>query len=346
MKAMLLTGIRQAVISDVPDPVLKNDDDVLIRMKVVGVCGSDVHYYSTGRIGSQVVQYPYAVGHEGAGVVEAVGSGATRVRPGDRIAIEPAMSCWKCDQCLSGRHHTCRKLRFLGCPGQADGCLSEYLVMPEKSCFPILDSMTLEQAAISEPLAIGVYGVKMSVPIQGAKIGIMGVGPIGLSVLLPALAGGAERVYVTDRIDGRLEAAESAGATWAGNPDKVNIVDTINSMEQYQLDVVFDCCGQQSAIDQALEILKPGGKLVVIGIPTVDRVSFSIDNMRRKEICVQNIRRQVDCVQEALDLIDSHEVDVDFMVTHRFKFEDSKKAFDMVDRYEDGVIKAMIHFDD
>jgi L-iditol 2-dehydrogenase len=167
MKALKLTGIRQMLMMDVPDPKIATDTDVLIKMKVIGVCGSDVHYYETGQIGSQVVEFPFSVGHEGAGVVEAVGSAVTSVAPGDRIAIEPAMSCGTCDQCLSKRPHTCRKLRFLGCPKQAEGCLSEYIVMPEQCCFKISDKTTFDEAAISEPLAIGVYAVKQSIPMRG-----------------------------------------------------------------------------------------------------------------------------------------------------------------------------------
>lgn len=344
MKKMVLTGIRQMEMVDAPAPVLKNGTDVLIRMVVMGVCGSDIHYYETGRIGSQVVQYPFAVGHEGAGIVEQVGAAVTRVKPGDRIAVEPAMSCHQCDQCLSGREHTCRKLRFLGCPGQSEGCMSEFIVMPEDCCFPIPGTMTFDQAAISEPLAIGVYAVKKSIPMQGAKIGILGAGPIGLSVLLPARAQGAAKVYMTDKIEERLAFARKAGADWTGNPDKEDVAAAINAAEALQLDAVFECCGQQDAMDQAIDILKPGGKLLLVGIPEVDRVSFSIDKMRRKEIRVQNIRRQVHCVQPALDMISTGQVSVDAMATHRFAFERSKDAFDFVAGYKDGVIKAMIDF--
>ena len=212
MKAMKLTGIREMEMMEVPTPAILNDNDVLIRMKILGVCGSDIHYYVSGKIGSQVVQYPFAVGHEGAGQVEAVGKGVTMVSPGDRIAIDPAMPCWECDQCLAGRPHTCRKLRFLGCPGQAEGSLSEYIVMPETSCFKIPDTMSYDQAAISEPLSIGVYAIKQSIPMKGAKVGILGFGPIGMSVLLPALAMDAKDIYVTDKIDERLRIARENGA--------------------------------------------------------------------------------------------------------------------------------------
>ncbi|MFI4911019.1 MAG: alcohol dehydrogenase catalytic domain-containing protein [Sedimentisphaeraceae bacterium JB056] len=343
MKAMKLTGIRQIEMMDVPDVEIKNDTDVLVQLKAVGVCGSDVHYYNTGRIGSQVVEFPFAVGHECAGVVAGVGSKVTGLKAGDRIAVDPAVSCWECDQCKSGRHHTCRKLLFLGCPGQIEGCLSEYIVMPQESCYKIKDSMSFQQAAISEPLAIGVYAVKKSIPMQDAKIGILGSGPIGLSVLLPAKMQGVGKVYVTDKIDSRLDVAKKCGADWCGNPDSSDIVADITAKEPLLLDVVFECCGQQDALDQAIELLKPGGKLIMIGIPEVDRVSFSIDKLRRKEICIQNIRRQVGCVQDALDMIDNG-LDVDMMATHHFTFEQTKDAFDLVAAYKDGVVKAMIEF--
>lgn len=329
---------------EVPLPAIEKKTDVLIRMKTLGVCGSDIHYYVSGKIGSQVVQYPFAVGHEGAGQVEAIGEGVSSVKPGDRIAIEPAMPCWDCDQCNAGRPHTCRNLKFLGCPGQAEGSLSEYIVMPETSCIKIPDVMSYDQAAISEPLAIGVYAVKQSIPLEGAKVGIFGFGPIGMSVLLPALAMGAKEIYVTDKIDKRLEIARGTGATLTANPDKEDVVKKIEDAVPELLDVVFECCGEQDAIDNAVDLLKPGGKLMVIGIPEFERWSFPVDKSRHKELCIQNVRRQNEALQPALDLMAEGKVSVDAMATHRFKFEDSKKAFDLVAGYKDGVMKAMIDF--
>lgn len=343
MKAMKLTGLRMMELMDVPAPRIASDRDVLIRMTSVGVCGSDVHYYLDGRIGSQVVEYPFAVGHEGAGIVEEVGPGVTRVKKGDRIAVEPADSCGECDQCLAGRPNTCRKLKFLGCPKQIEGCLSEYMVMPEENCLLLPDSMSFDEAAISEPLAIGLHAVRLSVPMKGARIAILGVGPIGLSVLLTAKALGAEKIYVTDKIDARLEIAKKAGAVWGGNPDGGNVVADILVQEPLQLAAVFECCGEQEAMDQGIELLKPGGKLVLAGIPpTLERVSFKIDMIRRKELCIQNVRRQNQCAEDALEMIARGDVDVKFMVTHRFPLEKTQEAFDLVAAYGDGVIKAMI----
>jgi len=344
MKSMMLTGIREMEMKEVPTPMLVKDSDVLIKLKVVAVCGSDVHYYVSGKIGSQVVQYPFPVGHECAGVVEKVGQAVTRVKPGDRIAIEPAMSCGECDQCKSGRPHTCRKLTFLGCPGQADGSLSDYIVMPEHSCFPIPDHMTFDQAAISEPLAIGLYAVNRSIPMQGAHVGILGFGPIGMSVLLPAMAKGAEKVFVTDKIDERLQIGQKAGAAYAGNVDKADVVKEILQLEPKGLDVVFECCGKQEAVDQAFDLLKPGGVLMLIGIPEFDRWSLPVDKGRHKEVTVINVRRQNGAVEETLEMLENGTVDVSRMPTHRFSFADSKNAFDLVASYGDGVMKAMIDF--
>jgi L-iditol 2-dehydrogenase len=345
MKAMMLTGIRQMEMKEVPDPLIQDAKDVRIRLITLGVCGSDIHYYVSGKIGSQVVQYPFTVGHECAGVVEAVGPGVTRVKPGDRIAIEPAMPCWECDQCRAGRPHTCRNLRFLGCPGQAEGSLSEYLVMPETSCYRIPDGMSCDEAAISEPLAIGLYAVRQSVPMNGARVGILGFGPIGMSVMLSARAMGATEIYVTDKIEERLAIARRSGARLTANPDRLDVVEEITKEVPQLLDVVFECCGQQDAVDNAVDLLTPGGKLMIIGIPEFDRWSFAVDDSRRKELCIQHVRRQNEAVQPALDMMADGKISVSRMVTHRFPFEHSREAFELVAGYHDGVMKAMIDFE-
>ncbi|MGE5406635.1 MAG: zinc-dependent alcohol dehydrogenase [Methanosarcina sp.] len=344
MKAMKLTGIRQMEMMDVPEPEIMNPGDVKIKMSVLGICGSDIHYYTQGNIGTQVVEYPFAVGHEGAGIVVETGSSVTRVKPGDKIAIDPAMPCWECDQCKAGRHHTCRKLKFLGCPGQAEGCLSEYIVMPEESCFPLGKNLTTDHGSISEPLAIGVYAVKKAGNVKDMQIAILGFGPIGMSVMLAAKAQKAGDIFVTDKIDDRLSIAQQEGAALIINPGKLDVVSAIHDQTNLGPDIVFECCGQQEAVDQAVEILKPGGRLVVVGIPEFDTWSFNVEKTRRKEISIQFIRRQVDCVQASLDMMDNGAIDVNRMVTHRFPFSRTKEAFDLVAGYSDGVMKAMVDF--
>jgi L-iditol 2-dehydrogenase len=322
-----------------------NDSDVLIRIKTVGVCGSDIHYYAAGRIGSQIVQYPFIVGHEAAGIVEKTGKKVTRVKPGQRIAIDPAVSCGQCDQCKAGRENTCRELLFLGCPTQLEGCLCEYIVLPEKNCHPIEEGMTFEQATLAEPLAIGVYSVERSVLSTKTNLAILGVGPIGMSVFHVLRTRSVGNVYVTDRIDERLAFSRKLKPTWSGNPDRADIVKEISNIEPLLLDVVYECSGDPQAIGQGVQLLKPGGTLVLVGITETDEVSFPIHELRRKEITIKNIRRQVHCTGKAIDLLAQHEIDMDSMVTHRFQLEETQKAFDLVANCQDGVMKAMIQVD-
>jgi L-iditol 2-dehydrogenase len=343
MKSMVLAGLKRIEIADKPIPELNNPGDVLIRMGAVGVCGSDIHYYRFGNIGSQEVKFPFTLGHEGAGVIEKTGNAVKTLKPGSRVAIDPAMPCYSCDQCKSGRHHTCRNLRFLGCPGQSEGCLSEFIVMPSASCFPIPENMTLDQAALSEPLAIGLYAVRSAGSLAGKSIAILGAGPIGISVMLSANALGAERVYMTDKIDERLTLASDMGAQWTGNAEKCEIVREILLEEPHQVDIVFECCGQQEAADQAVQLLKPGGRLMIIGIPSFRRWGFDVDGLRRKEILIQNVRRQNGDVRETIDMISGGRLKPDRMQTHNFSLDDAGKAFELVAGYHDGVMKAMIH---
>jgi L-iditol 2-dehydrogenase len=345
MKVFKLTSLREMELVDAPDPEIRQPTDVLIKMGAVGVCGSDIHYYTTGRIGSQVVEYPFTVGHECAGVVLEIGKSVTHVRPGDRVAIEPAVTCKTCDQCLAGRENTCRNNRFLGCPGQAEGSLSEQLVLPDENCFKIDDHMSLGEATVSEPLAIAIYAVRQSGLTPGQKIGILGLGPIGRTVHLAAVDEGCGPAYATDNIEERCAAARAAGLTWVGNPRATNLVGEILSREPLGLDVVYECCGQQAALDDAVELLRPGGTLVMIGIPEVDQIHFAPDKIRRKELTLINIRRQRGCVEAALDLIGRRQAAVAELITHHFPFSASKEAFDLVANYQGGVVKAMIEFE-
>ena len=343
MKAAYLTAIRELEIRDVPEPKLQRPDDVLLRVETVGVCGSDIHYYRTGRIGDQVVDFPFILGHELSGRVVEVGPEAGRVKVGQRVAVDPLAPCGKCDQCLSGRMHTCRNQKFLGCPGQAPGCLCEYIVMPAASCFPVGENVTATQAALIEPLAIGVYAQQLGGATDGKTIVILGNGPIGLCVLLACKAAGDCKVYATDLIDERLAVAGMLGAHWTGKPTDLDVVAEIAAAEPLGVDLAFECAGEQETLDQGVKMLKPGGKFMMVGIPETDRVSFSPARMRRKELALQNVRRQNECEQLAVDMVDDGRIVVDSLATHEFSLDQTKAALDLVDAYDDGVVKAMIH---
>lgn len=325
------------------DPEIVHPNEVKIKMSVIGVCGSDIHYYSEGKIGTQVVQYPFPVGHECSGIIEEIGSNVENVKIGDLVVVDPSVHCGHCDQCVAGRPHTCRNNRFLGCPGQLDGCLAEYIVMPDFTCFPVTGKMNPVQAALIEPLTIGVYTVKLA-QIQNKEIavGIFGAGPIGLSVLFKLLADGITNITMIEPLNYRLKKAEEIGAKYLVNPESENVESVVKNQHELLLDVVFEASGQQEAVTNAVKILKPGGKLVLVGIPPSAKYTFDMDLMRRKELTVINVRRQNHCVEEAIELVVSGKIDVEKMVTHHFTLEETPVAFDIVEGYKDGAIKAMI----
>jgi L-iditol 2-dehydrogenase len=329
--------LRQA-----PTPRLVGLHDVLLRVDTLGVCGSDIHYYTQGRIGPQAAPFPLILGHELAATVLEVGAEVKSLHPGQRVAVDPLVACGECDQCRARRQHTCRHQKFLGNPGQLPGALVEYLVMPAVCCSPVPDSLDDDQAAVVEPLSIGVYAAQMAQLTPGARVGVVGSGPIGLCVLLAVRALTQAPVYVTDLVDERLAVARACGAAWTGNPRREDVVAAIRRLEPLGLDAVFECAGEQDALDQGIELLKPGGALLVIGIPEVDRVSFNINLLRRNELRILNVRRQNECVERAIELIATGRVDVRPLVTHHFRLEETARAFELVSARTDGVVKAII----
>ena len=346
MKAAFLTGLREMEIRDAPDPRITAPDDVLVRMDAVGVCGSDVHYYTTGGIGSQRVEYPWTVGHECAGTVMEVGGGVSDLAAGQRVAIDPLSSCGRCDQCLAGRPHTCRNQAFLACPGQLPGALAEYIVMPAECCFPVPETMNDDEVTLVEPLSIGLYARGLAGENPPKRAAILGAGPIGLSVLLCLRAAGAEEIFVTDLLPERLETAAAMEADWTGCHPSRDVVAEMLGRAEPGLDCVFECAGEQETLDQCVHLLRPGGTMLIIGIPEIERVSFNPELLRRKEIRLQNVRRQHGCIPGAIDLISSGRADVMPMVTHHFDLAGSREAFEMVADYRDGVIKAIINVSD
>ena len=346
MKIAYFTGLRKLELAEAPEPKLQRPEDVLLRIDRVGICGSDVHYYCEGRIGSQMVEYPATLGHECAGTVLQVGTAVARLAPGDRVAVDPATFCGVCDQCRAGRVNTCRKLRFMGCPGETPGAVAGLHVLPAASCFPIPASMSLDEATLIEPLSIGLYAVRLAEMRPAAKIAVLGAGPIGLSVLLSAKATAKATVYMIDLLDERLDVARRCGADWTGTPRREDIAAAIAQREPQGLDFVLECSGDPECIDQGQQLLGPGGTLLLVGIPPEDRVSFDPHRMRRMELTMKSVRRQKDCVAPAIGLVSERRIDLRPLVTHHFPLERIHDAFELVAGYRDGVIKAILHLTD
>jgi L-iditol 2-dehydrogenase len=342
MKTAYFTALRQLELRDEPEPTLAGAGDVLVRIERLGVCGSDVHYYVDGRIGDDRVRYPATLGHECAGTVVKVGPEVRNLTPGDRVAVDPAVSCGACDQCLAGRANTCRNLQFMGCPDQAPGAAAEYRVLPAINCFAVPETISLDEAALVEPLSIGLHAVRLAAMKPGARAAVLGVGPIGLGVLLCAKALAPATIHATDLIDARLDVARRCGADSTGNPRRDDVVAAIGREEPLGLDVVFECSGDPACLDQAQQLLAPGGTLVMVGIPPTVRVDFDAHLVRRKELTLRGVRRQNQCVGPVIELMASGRLDARGLVTHRFPLEGIREAFELVAGYRDGVIKAMI----
>jgi len=342
MKAVCLTELRRLEIREAPQPQLEGPGDVLLRISAVGVCGSDVHYYAAGRIGEQIVEFPWTIGHECTGLVQATGPGAADLAIGQCVAVDPLIACGRCDQCRIGRRNTCRRQVFLGCPGQIAGALVEYLVMPRECCYPIPDNLSDAQAVVTEPFAISLHAIRLAAMPPGATAGVLGSGPIGLCVMLAARAAGECTIYATDLIDERLAVARNCGARWTGNPTREDVVELISRAQPDGLDYAFECAGEQETLDQAVILLKPGGTLMLLGIPEGSRISLDMNLVRRKELRLLNVRRQNECTATAIEMIATGAVDVDPLITHHFSLERVAEAFETVAGYRDGVVKAII----
>jgi L-iditol 2-dehydrogenase len=221
--------------------------------------------------------------------------------------------------------------------------MAERLILPAECCFPAPEGMTAVQATLIEPFSIGVYAQRMARPHDGAKIGILGSGPIGLCVLKACRAAAQVTTCATDLVEERLAAAREAGADWSGNPRKINVVAAIAERAPGGLDFVFECAGEQETLDQALELLKPGGTLLIVGIPETERVSFSIDLLRRKELRIESVRRQNRCMAPAIEMVARGTVNLDRLATHHFPLTEAQAAFELVAGYRDGVLKAIVH---
>ena len=340
MKAAVLTKLRTIEIQDRPMPK-PGPGEVRLKLAAVGVCGSDVHYYEEGRIGDQVVQYPTLLGHEPSGIVDAVGKGV-KLKPGTRVAIEPASPCMHCEFCLAGRQNICPNVRFLGTP-PIDGIYEQYHVMPEHCCLSIPDSLSLVEAALLEPLGVGLHSVALGQPVLGETAAILGSGPIGLATLLAATLVGYRQIFMTDLVPERLALAKSLGADKVMNAKKGKVVEWImDETKGRGVDVAYEAAGQQETVTQACLAARRGGRVVLIGIPSEDDLTIPMHQCRRRGLLMQHVRRANNEVARCLPLVASGRLKVKALATHFFPLDRVPEAFDLVHHYRDGVVRAII----
>lgn len=340
MKAAVLVSPRRIEIQErpVPEP---GPHQVRIKVAAVGVCGSDVHYYEKGRIGSAVVQYPTILGHEPSGIVDAVGEGC-QLKPGTRVAVEPASPCMKCEHCLGGRHNICPNVEFLGTP-PIDGIYMQYHCMPEHCCVPIADSLSLIEAAMLEPFGVGLHAVRLARLEPGETVAIFGSGPIGLVTLMSARLAGASKILCTDLVPARLEFAKKLGADAVMNAADGDVVKWVGEQTKGRgVDVTFEAAGEQATVTHTCSSARIGGRGFIIGIPSVPEFTIPMHECRRRELALQQVRRSNGEAIKVLPMVEAGTIDLKPLATHFFPLEKVTDAFDLVHNYADGVIRAVI----
>ena len=341
MKALVLHGVGDLRVDEVPEPE-PGPGQVKVRVRAVGVCGSDVHYYTHGRIGSQVVREPIIVGHEGAGEVVALGDGVEGLAEGQRVAIEPARSCGRCEWCTTGRPNICPNVRFCSTP-PVDGLMCEFAVLEAHQCIPIPDALSFEEAAMLEPLQVSVHAANLIGLVPGETVAVVGAGCIGLGCMELARAGGAGRVVVTDRLAYRLDLARRLGADETVNVAEADPVEAVKALTDGRgADLVFECTNRAEGAPQAYGLAAIGGRVCLVGIPEEDHITLDAHGPRRKELRVQYVRRSRHAARQAVTLVATGKVDVASWVTHRVGLEGAREVFETVARYADGVLKAVV----
>jgi L-iditol 2-dehydrogenase len=299
-----------------------HDGESLVQITAVGLCGSDLHWYDEGGIGDARITYPLVGGHEMAGVV----------RGGDldgvRVAVDPAIPCHHCDLCVAGHPNLCRNMVFAG-HATTDGGFQQYLAWPTARLHPLPDSLSDADGAMLEPLGVAIHAVDLGRVRLGASVAVLGCGPIGLLMIQVARAAGAARVLAADPLPHRREVAIERGADAVLDPSEPRYYERLSEFtDGLGVDVAFEIAGTDSAIDAAVEVVRPGGRVVLAGIPSAETSSFPASPARRKGLTFSMVRRMKEVYPRATALVTGGLVDVRNLVSHRFPLEDVAAAFE------------------
>lgn len=339
--SVVLKGNNNIVLENRPIPKIQDPYYVKLAVKKTGICGSDVHFYLHGKCGTFVMDSPMVLGHESSGVVVEVGEYVTKVKVGDKVAIEPGIPSRYSEEFKTGRYNLCPHMAFAATP-PTDGTLAKYYLMPEDFVVKLPDHVSLEEGALVEPLSVAVHAAKLAGIKFNSKVAVFGAGPVGLLAAGAANALGASQVLVVDIFDSKLELAKQMGATHVYNSLKKGDFVTEVTKLLDRPDVILEASGAEIAIQNGLNLVKTGGTYVQIGMGK-DFVNFPISQMTERELTVKgNFRYSSGDYQDAVDMISTGRIDVTKLVTHRFKFKDAKLAYDNIVKNGKDVIKTII----
>jgi L-iditol 2-dehydrogenase len=322
MKTLRLHGPGDLRLHEEPAPI-PGAEEKLLHIKAVGICGSDLHWFEEAGIGDAHLDKPLILGHEFTALTE----------DGKRVAVDPSITCGACEYCRRGDSNLCERLVFAG-HGEQDGALCEEMTWPQRCLYLLPETLSDADGVMLEPLGIAIHAVDLAHLRVGMSVGVFGCGPIGLLILQLARLSGANKILATDILPHRVDAACTHGA------DEIQLVrDSFDAQEaamfaERWLDVVFEVAGQNAAVEMAIAAVRPGGKVILVGIPSDDRTSFTASLARRKGLTLKLARRMKLTYPRAIQLVESGKVNVRSLVTHTFPLEQAAEAFEVAARRE------------
>ena len=335
MKALRYHDINDIRLEELPMP--KTDQGgILLQTVSVGICGSDVHYYQEGTTGGFQLDHPLILGHEFSARI------AEGPKKGHLVAADPALPCGNCEFCLEGNPNFCANLKFAGTE-DTDGAMREFLTWPEEALFTLPENMTPQEGVMLEPLGVAIHAHRLGKTHPGMTIGVLGTGTIGLLTVQMARLGGAGRIFATDKLDSRLAVAHECGATDTLLANGTEAEQILAATNNRGLDVVFEAAGDDgSAVETAIQSVKNGGTIVLIGIPSKDETLFTASAARRRGVTIKLSRRMKHTYPTAIKLVTHGMIDLDPLITHQFQVEDYQQAFETAANREG--IKSFINF--
>lgn len=341
MKVAEMTGLEQMRFVEKPVPTPK-DNEALIQVEYVGICGSDLHYYEHGRIGDFVVEPPFVLGHEAAGVVMAVGKDVKDLAVGDRVTLEPNVTCGECEFCRSGRYNLCPDVQFFATP-PVDGVFSEYVTHPAHLCFKLPSNVSSKAGALIEPLAVGFHAAVRGGAHPGQAAMVFGSGCIGLCAMLALKAHGVSKVYVSDIVNARLAKAVELGATDVCNSmeeDFFAFADRVTDGKGF--DLLIETAGSEITSRQAIQTAKKGSHIVLVGYSPTGEETLPIGQALDKELTFDAIFRYRHVYPVAIEAVSSGAVDIEKLPTHVFDFDDLENALHEAIYNKTNVVKAVV----
>ncbi|HUY94525.1 MAG TPA: alcohol dehydrogenase catalytic domain-containing protein [Terracidiphilus sp.] len=315
--------------------------EVQVRIEAVGICGSDLHAYCEGAVGSTPNVYPMVLGHEPAGTVVKTGAGVAGIAPGDRGALEPALYCYHCEFCQSGHHNVCANVRFLSNPGHP-GFFREFINLPASNFLPIPATMSFAEATLHEPLAVAMHSVRLASIRPGETVAVLGAGPIGLLTIAALRATGAARVWAVEPLAYRRELARTLGADAVLEPAEA-AAEILRDTGSRGVDCAIDCAAGPGTTNEAIHLTRNAGRVAITGIHSTPNVSMDGSAMRRKELTIFNVRRSNHESEEAVELLQAHPDWFRPLLTHSRGLEHIADAFAIASQYRDGVGKMIVH---